>query len=484
MTSNTVIETPEVKTTERVSKVENEKNNVVIPKMSFFQLLNLCIGFIGIQFAWSMQIGLSSRVTEPLGASPFIFGLIWCAGPITGLLVQPIVGAISDSIWTRFGRRRPFLMAGAIFGALSLVAFPNSGKIAAFFESAFNSTFPVWSGLLIAAILIWIIDACVNVSQGPYRALVPDVTPPEQHAMANSLMSFAIGLGSVIAFGAAPLIEKFTGYQLSITAQYLMASVALVLAITWTCITIKEYKRTYNHDGAEKVGMFESLRGFTKASPEVYKLCAVQFFTWLGLMSMFIYFNNFMVHNVYQIPDLTHASPAVHAQFKALEMQASNYTGWAFAAFNLVCFLVSIPLGLLCSKFGKKNIHSTALTIMGLAFLSTMFIGSTNNPNGMLIMMAFAGIGWASILALPFALLSEHINHGQEGSIMGIFNMFVAGPQLISALGLGWLIEHSPMMTNNGMSNHWEYAFIVGGISIIAAAVITQTVKERYKEIR
>lgn len=449
------------------------------PKLSLRQLINLCIGFAGIQFAWSMQIALSSRVTEPLGADPFLFGLIWCAGPITGLLVQPIVGAFSDSIWTKFGRRRPFLMVGAIFGGLSLLAFPNSGKIAAFMATVFNQDLPVYTGLLIAALLVWVIDACVNVSQGPYRALVPDVAPPEQHAIANSFLSFAIGLGSVIAFGAPPFIEKFFHYQMSIPQQYLMSTIAFILTITWTCIHTKESLKPVVKNELPKKTVGESLKVFFTASPEVYKLCVVQFFTWLGIMSLCIYFNNYMVHNIYQVPDLTHASEADIARFKDLVMQASNYTGWAFAAFNTVCLLVSIPLGLLSSKFGKKNIHSFALTIMGLSFLSALLVAQTHNAALIALIIAIAGIGWASVLSLPFALLCEHIDQGQEGVVMGIFNMFIAGPQLISALGLGWIISNSPMATVNGPSNHWEYAFLVAGISVLIAAITTQTVKEK-----
>ena len=482
MTSNSTLESS-VNTLEQQTQPETKQNAAsTLPRLSVLQLFNLCIAFLGIQFAWSMQIGLSSRVTEPLGASPFIFGLIWCAGPITGIIVQPIVGAVSDSIWTKIGRRKPFLIIGAIFGSLALLAFPNAGRIAEFLSGTTGQTLPAWTGLLVAALLIWVIDASVNISQGPYRALVPDVTPPEQHALANSFLSFAIGLCSVIAFGAAPLIEHFTGYQMSINAQFIMASIAIVLGISWTCLTIKEHKREINKT-ENKVTIMESLKGFLNASPEVYKLCAMQFCTWLGLMSMFIYFNNYMVHNIFQVPDLTHATAIVHAQFKHLETEASNYTGIAFAAFNAVCLLVSIPLGVLCSRFGKKKMHSFALFIMGCAFLSTVYINNTHNPNLAIAMMAVAGMGWASILSLPFALLCEHINEGQEGSIMGIFNMFVAGPQLISALGLGWVISHSKLMTVNGMTNHWEYAFIVGGLSILAGSVIALTVKEKNRSL-
>ena len=153
-----------------------------LPKFTVWQFLNLCIGAIGLQFAWSMQINLTGRVTEPLGATPLILGLIWLAGPITGIIVQPIVGAMSDNIWTRFGRRRPFLLIGAILGGMALIFMPYSPT------------------LLMAACMLWIIDICVNVSQGPHRALIPDNVPAEQHAVANSFISFGFGMGAAGVF--------------------------------------------------------------------------------------------------------------------------------------------------------------------------------------------------------------------------------------------------------------------------------------------
>lgn len=168
------------------------------------RIFELCSRILGLQFAWQMRIILSAPVTENLGADPFIYGLIWLAGPFTGMVVQPIIGALSDKTKSRFGRRRPYLLGGAIIASIALWLFPNSGNIADCIAKFTGMNLPVWSGLLIAAIMIWIIDACINIAQGPYRALIPDVVLPEQHAMANSYISLAIGLGSVIAAATAP----------------------------------------------------------------------------------------------------------------------------------------------------------------------------------------------------------------------------------------------------------------------------------------
>lgn len=204
-----------------------ENNN--LKRFTTAQFLNFCLGFFGLQFAWQMRIILSGPVTEGLGASPFIYGLIWLAGPFTGMVVQPLVGALSDKTISPFGRRRPYLLGGALLAALALWIFPNSEGVANILHNLTGLNLPVWTALLIAAIMIWIIDACVNVAQGPYRALIPDVVPPEQHSLANSYISLAIGLGSVVAAGAAPFLKYFFNYQMSIDAQFIMAALAFTL---------------------------------------------------------------------------------------------------------------------------------------------------------------------------------------------------------------------------------------------------------------
>ena len=172
---------------------------------------------------------------------------------------------------------------------------------------------------------------------------------------------------------------------------------------------------------------------------------------------------------------------AIKASFNAKILQATNISGGAFALLNLVCFLVSLPLGYLCTRFGKKNVHAAALTTMGLSFLGLAFIAKSTLP--VFVFMGVIGLGWASILALPFALLTEHIQVGTEGSAMGKFNLFIAGPQLLTSVAIGFLINKSPMSVNGGMAHHWEYAFIVGGISVLIAAIITLTVKEKGKTL-
>ena len=218
-----------------------ENNN--LKRFTTAQFLNFCLGFFGLQFAWQMRIILSGPVTEGLGASPFLYGLIWLAGPFTGMVVQPLVGALSDKTISPFGRRRPYLLGGALFASVALWIFPNSEGVANILHNITGINFPAWTALFIAAIMIWVIDACVNIAQGPYRALIPDVVPQEQHSLANSYISLAIGLGSVVAAGTAPFLKYFCDYQMSIDAQFIMAALAFTLGMLWTCITIQEHQQ-------------------------------------------------------------------------------------------------------------------------------------------------------------------------------------------------------------------------------------------------
>ncbi|MCI1273745.1 MAG: MFS transporter [Clostridiaceae bacterium] len=450
-----------------------------LKKFTTAQFLNFCLGFFGLQFAWQMRIILSGPVTESLGASPFLYGLIWLAGPFTGMVVQPIIGALSDKTVSPMGRRRPYLLGGALLASLALLVFPNSGNIANFIAKSTGLHLPVLTGLLIAAIMIWIIDACINIAQGPYRALVPDIVPQEQHGLANSYISLAVGLGSVIAAGTAPFLKWALNYQMSITAQFVMAALAFSLGMIWTCITIHEHKiePVIKQSVEEKTSFWTSLKGFFALSPEVSKICWMQFFTWIGTMCMMIFFTQFAVHTVFSVPDLTSATDSVKDFYNQGTLDGTNFSSICFAIFNLVCFIVAIPIGILSTKFGNKKIHIISLITMVLSFL-----GMAIFPNTKVVatMMGIAGLGWASILALPFAMLSQYIKKGTEGSVMGIFNIFIAGPQVFVCTLVAWFISKCSFMIGSEYTNyHWEYAMYIGAFSLILATVITAFIKEK-----
>ena len=460
-----------------------EENNI-LKKFTTAQFLNFALGFFGLQFAWQMRIILSGPVTENLGASPFLYGLIWLAGPFTGMVVQPLVGALSDKTISPIGRRRPYLLSGALLAAVALWIFPNSETVAEFIHNYTGINLPSLTALFIAAIMIWVIDACVNIAQGPYRALVPDVVPEEQYSLANSYISLAIGLGSVVAAGTAPLLKWAFGYQMSINAQFYMAALAFTLGMIWTCITIKEHniKKEMLKEVAEaekdEASFIDALKNFFAMSPEVSKICIMQFFTWIGTMCMMIFFTQYAVHTIYCVPDLTTVSESTKELFEQATLNGTNFSSVCFAIFNLVCFLVAIPIGVLSAKYTNKKVHIISLITMILAYLGMYY---TKSPKAAAVLMGVAGIGWASICALPFAMLSQFIKKGTEGSVMGIFNIFIAGPQVFVCTLVAWLISKcSFTMGSDYINYHWEYAFFVGAACLAIAAVITNTVKEKY----
>lgn len=456
-----------------------EENNV-LKKFTTAQFLNFALGFFGLQFAWQMRIILSGPVTEGLGASPFIYGLIWLAGPFTGMVVQPLVGALSDKTVSPLGRRRPYLLGGALLASLALLIFPNSGGIADGLASLTGLHLPAVTGLLIAAIMIWVIDACVNVAQGPYRALIPDVVPEEQYSIANSYISLAIGLGSVVAAGTAPFLKWAFGYQMSIPAQFVMAALAFTLGMIWTCITIKESKREHENKQEvvqNNVSFWQSLKEFFALSPEVSKICTMQFFTWIGTMCMMIFFTQYAVHTIYCVPDLTTVSESTKELYAQATLTGTNFSSICFAIFNLICFIVAIPIGFLSAKFSNKKVHIISIITMILAYLGMFF---AKDPKAVAALMGLSGIGWASICALPFAMLSQFIKKGTEGSVMGIFNIFIAGPQVFVCTLVAWIISKcSFTMGADYINYHWEYAFVIGAVCLAIAAVIASMVKEK-----
>ncbi len=459
-----------------------EENNI-LKKFTTAQFLNFALGFFGLQFAWQMRIILSGPVTENLGASPFLYGLIWLAGPFTGMVVQPLVGALSDKTVSPIGRRRPYLLSGALLAAVALWIFPNSETVAEFIHNYTGINLPSLTALFIAAIMIWVIDACVNIAQGPYRALVPDVVPEEQYSLANSYISLAIGLGSVVAAGTAPFLKWAFGYQMSINAQFYMAALAFTLGMIWTCITIKEHniKKEMLKEVAEaekdEASFIDALKNFFAMSPEVSKICIMQFFTWIGTMCMMIFFTQYAVHTIYCVPDLTTVSESTKELFEQATLNGTNFSSVCFAIFNLVCFLVAIPIGVLSAKYTNKKVHIISLITMILAYLGMYY---TKSPKAAAVLMGVAGIGWASICALPFAMLSQFIKKGTEGSVMGIFNIFIAGPQVFVCTLVAWLISKcSFTMGSDYINYHWEYAFLVGAICLAIAAITANTVKEK-----
>jgi maltose/moltooligosaccharide transporter len=256
-----------------------------------------------------------------------------------------------------------------------------------------------------------------------------------------------------------------------------MAALAFTLGMLWTCIAIKERQIAKEENKEEeKFNFIQSLKDFFALSPEVGKICWMQFFTWIGNMCMMIYFTQYAVHTVFGVPDLAEVSEAVKTTFDAAVLSGTNFSSICFAIFNLVCFLVAIPIGILSVKYGNKKVHIISMLSMALAFIG---MALTTNPKLVAVLMGLSGIGWASICALPFAMLSQYIKPGTEGSVMGIFNIFIAGPQVFVCTLVSWFINKCDFVTDAGVNYHWEYTFIIGALCLIAASVIASKVKEK-----
>lgn len=408
---------------------------------NFWQLLNISVGFLGIQFAWAIQNGQMGPLLERLGSDPQMLGLINCAGPVTGVLVQPIVGALSDRCGLPMGRRRPFLLLGAILTVISLVLMPNV------------------SALWMAAVLLWVLDASINITQGPYRSLVPDVVHPSQQATAYSMMSFTIGLGSVAAFVIAAQFPSLHGL-------FYLGAGAMLLAMLWTSLTTPEQPPVgiqYSSPEASStpqdnflVGTLKSIASMPK---EGLKLCLAHSLTWFGLMCLFTFFSVYVPHHIFGATDPHSARYAEGVQLVQI----------GYAILNGICFIFSMFIGKLCGLSSKKAVHSLGLLCMAGSFLSMWFIHS---PLQIMMAMGLIGIGWATTLSIPFALLSDHLPKGKEGVMMGTFNIFIAAPGVVSNLLVGKIVH-------DYFNDNVTVALIIGGLAMIAATLMLQTVKER-----
>ena len=412
--------------------------------LAFSQLLNLSIGFFGIQFAWMIQIMRTTPFLESLGSNAAISGVIWWAGPITGILVQPIVGSLSDRTRSRLGRRRPFLIAGMISTALWLVAMPNSPT------------------LLVAAMMLWLLDASINITQGPYRALVPDVVPKHQHATTFAFMSFFIGLGSIAASYVGSL-------DVSLNTLFYIGAVAMLAFMTWTMLTTKEPKlppvapvgQDSGQIGVQKRGLegivSQTLTSIAQMPIDAKKLCLVHSLTWFGWQCMFIFFSVFVAHQIFGATD-----PQAPLYQAGLQYAATCFLIW-----NVVNVVASLAIPYLLKVVSRKAIHTVGLLFMGAGLVSMHFLSVGTH---VAMAMGLLGLGWATTLSIPFAMMASHIKPGQEGVMMGTFNIFIAAPQIVASALAGYLVFQTGLDSS---------ALILGGGAVLIAALLLQWVNDR-----
>ncbi|MCF2857138.1 MFS transporter [Pseudoalteromonas sp. SMS1] len=487
------------------------------PQLSFWQIWNMCFGFMGVQFGFALQNGNVSRIFQTLGASVDDIPILWVAAPLTGLIVQPIIGYWSDRTWTGLGRRRPFFLYGAILTTLSLFIMPNSPTL--------------W----IAAGMLWIMDASINVTMEPFRALVGDNLNQKQRATGYAMQSFFIGIGAIVASALPWMMTNWFGISNTAPAGEIPESVKyafyfggaiLFLAVGWTILKTREYT-------PEQLAEFESehlksaateqkqpinfakyslisgvlggliLAGVTffKLEKELYllsglllsfsaiiliagylqnnartdggfyeviydvftmpqtmrQLAVVQFFSWFSLFAMWIYTTSAVTSFHYGTTDVT--SKAYN--------DGADWVGILFAAYNGFAAIAAVFIPFLVKRVGLKGAHSINLLLGAGALLSFKFIA---DPSLLWIPMIGIGFAWASILSLPYAMLSDALPSNKMGVFMGIFNFFIVIPQLLAASVLGLILR-------NVFENQPIYALVIGGASFVLAALSVTRVK-------
>lgn len=447
------------------------------PRLSFWQIFNMSFGFMGIQFGWGLQLANMSGIYTYLGAKPEQVPILWLAGPVTGLLVQPIIGSMSDRTWNRLGRRRPYFLTGAILASIALFFMPDS---------------PV---LWMAAGLLWILDASINVSMEPFRAFVADKLNVDQRTAGFVMQSFFIGIGQTLA-NALPYTFRSLGVDergvaaagqavqvipASVSYSFKIGAVAFLLCVLWTVFTTKEYppenlaeferqrRETYgNATGLAKIlrivsELLQEISGAMRQMPRTMKqLAVVQFFTWLGLFCMWMFFGLMTSYHVF--------GAANEKDPRFIDGQA--WGGNAFAIYSITCFAVAFLLPPLARATSRKTVHAISLLCGAAGLLSVYFI---QDKGILLLTMIGVGVAWASILSMPYAILSGALPAARMGVYMGIFNFFIVIPEIIASFAFGPIIRgvFGPDNPNSPM-----YVVMAGGIFLLFAALSVLLVQD------
>ncbi|WP_346837669.1 MFS transporter [Microbulbifer sp. SAOS-129_SWC] len=480
------------------------------PKLPFWQVWNVSLGFLGVQFGFALQNANASRILSDLGADLHSLSLFWIVAPLMGLIVQPIVGSASDRTWNRFGRRNPFILFGAIAAALGMAFMPNAGIAVAIIAPI------VFGGVMLA-----LMDAAFNVTMQPFRALVSDMVPPEQRTLGYSIQSLLINIGAVCGSMLPFVLTNVIGLENTskagevapsvIWAFYLGASV-LLGSVLWTVFRTREYAPAeYNaykgldseqlaREQAERKSLSQRLKGFFKllfSMPVTMRqLALVQFFSWFALFIMWVYTTPAITQYVWGVdakwfdPDYLHSVGEIPPAIAAAKGAAGDWVGILFAAYSLFAALFSIVLAKVAGTIGRKPTYALSLALGGLCLISFLLFqgGEQTHVNllitevtvpagalGLLLPMIGVGIAWAAILAMPYSILSEALPADKTGVYMGIFNFTIAAPQIVSALVAGPLL--AGVFDNQAIN-----ILVLAGVFMFLGAVSVFFVRERSDE--
>lgn len=436
------------------------------PRLSLAQIWNMSFGFLGIQFGFALQNANASRILQTFGADVEQLSWFWLAAPVTGMIIQPIIGYYSDRTWTRLGRRKPYFLVGAILTSLALIFMPNSEVLAG-----------VIPPLFIGAGMLMIMDASINVAMEPFRALVADMLPSEQRTLGFSVQTFLIGVGAVVASWFPYMLAEWGGISKTapvgevpdnVVYSFYIGAAVLLITVLWTIVKTKEYppdvlesfedepKEKDPHQG--KSGFANIIQDIVHMPGNMARLGIVQFFSWFALFSMWVY-----------------TTPAVAAHFyhttdphSVAYQDAGNWVGVLFGVYNAVAMVFALFLPAIAKKTGRKATHAIALICGGLGLVSFLFF---TNPYWLILSMVGIGIAWASILAMPYAILAGSLPAAKMGVYMGIFNFFITIPQIVNGIFNGPVVKYF----YHGQA---VYALITAGVFLFIAALSVSFVKD------
>ena len=426
------------------------------PKLSVLQIFTMSFGFLGIQFGFALQNGNTSRILRSFGADVDQLPMFWIVAPLVGMIVQPLIGHYSDRTWNKLGRRKPYFLTGAILSSLALIFLPNSASLSA-----------VIPALWIGAGMVMVMDASFNVAMEPFRALVADNLPDSQRTMGFSIQTFLIGLGAVVGSALPELLANAgvsmeagaDGVANNIKYAFYIGAAVFIIAILITVFFSKEYApREYEkYHGkpvvSEKHGIREILSDFGKMPKTMKQLGLVQFFSWFALFSMWVFTTDAVATHIYGLT----GDYSKSIQYN----EAGNKVGYAFGVYNFIAMIYALFLPVVARYIGRKLTHSVSLIAGGIGLISIYFI---KDPAMLKYSMVGVGLAWASILAMPYVILSSSIPAGKLGIYMGIFNFFITLPQIINGLFGGWIVKHL-------YGNQPIYAIVLAGIFMICAAI-------------
>lgn len=422
-------------------------------KLSLFQIINMSVGFLGIQFGFALQNGNASRILMTFGANVDHLSWFWLVAPITGMIIQPIIGYMSDHTWSRLGRRRPYFLVGAILTSIALILMPNAPHLSSLIAPMF-----IGGGLLM------IMDASINISMEPFRALVADQLPESQHTLGFSVQTLLIGIGAVIGSWLPYILGNWFGVAKdagsrglipdNVTYSFYFGAFILITSILWTVFTTREYP-------PEMLSESEPVEEKKKFSipPIMIQLLLVQFFSWFALFSMWVYTTPAVALKFYGTTDPN--SPAFQ--------EAGNWVGILFGVYNGISAIVALSLPVFAKRLSKKGTHSLALLLGGVSMLSFLLIRDTNM---LIIPMIGVGIAWASVLAMPYAMLANSVPARQMGIFMGLFNMSITIPQIVSGITTGLILKYF-------FADNPVLCIVMAGVSFIIASGLALIIKEK-----